>query len=71
MNKTEEALKEAQTNRIQEFLKDYKALTEKHDVDFANYPAFIPTKEGKFEIVVMSTPVDLKLQRLNQSFIAK
>ena len=57
--------------RAGEFLKEYKALTEKYDVDFANYPEFIPNKERKFDITVKSIPVDLKLFRLNQSFLAK
>ena len=41
------------------FLKEYGELVEKHQVDFATYPVFIPDGQGGFKIVVQSTPIDI------------
>ena len=52
---TEEERKEKGTA----FMKEYGELVEKHQVDFATYPVFIPDGQGGFKIVVQSTPIDL------------
>lgn len=41
------------------FMKEYGELVEKHQVDFATYPVFIPDGQGGFKIVVQSTPIDI------------
>lgn len=46
--------------RTSNFLEKYKELVKEFDVDFANYPMFVPNKEGKWEVVVQSTPIDIK-----------
>lgn len=52
------------------FLKEYGELVEKHQVDFATYPVFIPDGQGGFKIVVQSTPVDISNQPKKSPFIA-
>lgn len=44
--------------RVDAFLKEYGQLVEKHKVDFANYPLYIPDGAGGFKTLVQSTPVD-------------
>jgi hypothetical protein len=41
------------------FLKDYKELVDKHQMDLATYPVFVPDGNGGFKIIVQSTPVPL------------
>ncbi len=41
------------------FMKEYGELVEKHQIDFATYPVFIPDGQGGFKIVVQSTPIDI------------
>ena len=41
------------------FLKAYGELVEKHQVDFATYPVFVPDGQAGFKIVVQSTPIDI------------
>lgn len=55
--------------RVEAFLKEYKELVEKHEIDFANYPVLVPAEDHSFKLVMQSTPVDLRLQKLNKSFI--
>lgn len=45
--------------RVEDFMKDYKALVGKHQIDFANYPVYVPTPTGDFKTVIQTTPVDL------------
>jgi len=42
-----------------EFLKEYGELVEKHQVDFATYPVFVPDGAGGFKVTMQSTPVIL------------
>lgn len=55
MNKTEE-----QQKRIKAFLEAYGKLVDEHEVDFANYPIWVPDQNGSFKCMVQSTPVDIK-----------
>lgn len=57
--------------KIQEFLTEYKALVEKHNVDFANYPVYIPDGEGGFKTIIQSTPVDMSNMPQKSPFMAK
>lgn len=57
--------------RGEAFFKEYGELVEKHQVDFANYPMFIPDKDGSFKIIIQSTPVDVKNRPKPSPFIAK
>ena len=61
-------------NKIQKFLEEYGKLVEKHHVDFANYPMFVPDEKGTFKIVIQSTPIDLddvQKQKEAQDFIKR
>ena len=57
--------------RVEDFMKEYKELTEKHQIDYVQFPQFQPDGNGAFKIVIATMPVDLNLQKLNQSFIQK
>lgn len=58
--------------RVEEFMKKYKALTEEYDIDYIQYPIWIPgEKQGEFKTIIQTSPIDLKMQRLNQSFLQK
>lgn len=56
--------------RIDTFVREYGELVNKHKVDFANYPLFQPNKEGKWEIVLQSQPVDISQQPVKSPFIS-
>ena len=66
MDQTEEA-----KARIEAFTKEYKELVDKHKVDFANWPLFSPTKDGKWEITLQSMPIDIKEQGIKSPFIMR
>jgi hypothetical protein len=53
------------------FLKEYGELVEKHQMDFATYPVFIPDGQGGFKIIVQSTPVDISEQPKKSTFMEK
>lgn len=53
------------------FLKEYGELVQKHQVDFATYPVFIPDGQGGFKIVVQSTPIDISNAPKKSPFIAE
>lgn len=46
--------------RIAEFLDRYGKLVEEIQVDFANYPMWVPDGTGGFKCIVQSTPIDIK-----------
>lgn len=48
------------TKRIAEFLDKYGKLVEEMQVDFANYPMYVPDGNGAFKCIAQSTPVDIK-----------
>lgn len=50
---------EEDKKRISDFLADYKILVDKYNVDFANYPVYIPDGQGAFKTVIQNTPVDM------------
>lgn len=45
---------------IDNFLEEYKALTEKYGVDFMAYPQYVPDENGKFYTVVQTIPMETK-----------
>lgn len=63
----DEAQKEQQ-ERIQLFLKEYGELTQKHKVDFVNFPMFSPNENGTWDIRIQTQPVDTSNQPI-KSFI--
>ena len=52
-------MSEWDTRRAQ-FLEEYKALIDKHFVDFFSYPVFMPNKEGAFEVRIQTEIADRK-----------
>lgn len=64
-------MNEESQKRIDAFLSEYKALIEKHQVDFANYPVYIPEEAGGFKTVIHSTPVDMTTVAQKSPFVAK
>ena len=65
-------MNEDSQKRIDAFLAEYKALIEKHQVDFANYPVYMPEENGGgFKTVIHSTPVDMTQMAQKSPFMAK
>lgn len=52
------------------FIKEYGELVEKHQMDMATYPVFVPDGQGGFKIIVQSTPVDISNQPKKSPFVA-
>lgn len=65
MNISEEESKQ----RIDKFMRQYGELVKGLDVDFANYPVYVPDGKGNFKTIIQSTPVDLKALPVPMSFI--
>lgn len=57
--------------KAEAFLKEYGELVVKHNMDFANYPVYIPDGQGGFRTVVQSTPVDMSKMAKPSPFMAK
>ena len=70
MNNETEVSEELQ-KRLEAFLEEYKALTEKHKVDLASYPVWVPEGSGSFKCVEQSTPVDITKQPTKSPFVAE
>ena len=51
------------------FIEEYGALVEKHKIDFAAYPMFVPDGEGSFKIMVQTQAVSTKEQPVKSPFI--
>ena len=60
--------------KLKDFISEYGKLVEKHQVDFANFPMFVPDERGGFRVIIQSTPIDLEEQKkaqLDKAFIGK
>lgn len=55
--------------RVSAFLKEYGELVKKHDVDFANYPMYVPDGQGGFKTMIQTTPVDMKQMPTKSPFV--
>lgn len=66
INKTEEQVLEESKAA---FVKDYGDLVEKHQVDFAQYPVYVPDGQGGFRTVIQNTPVSIKNQPKKSPFV--
>lgn len=62
-------MNEEQTKKVQAFLDDYSELVKKHQLDFANYPMFIPDGQGGFKVIVQSTPIDISEAPTKSPFV--
>lgn len=56
---SEEEVKTDVQQRTEAFVKEYGELVEKHKVDFATYPVFVPDGQGSFKIIVQNAPIDI------------
>lgn len=55
--------------RIDDFVKEYGELVEKHKIDFANYPVYVPDENGGFRVVIQNTPVDITNMAIKSPFV--
>lgn len=69
--KVEEQLKDEKVERVNAFLSGYKELVEKHKIDFATYPLFVPDGQGGFKVIIQNTPVDITNQPQKSPFVAQ
>lgn len=53
------------------FVKEYGELVQKHGIDFASYPVWVPDGQGGFKVVVQNTPVDVRNQPKKSPFVAQ
>ena len=64
-------MNEEQQKRAQAFLDEYEELTKKHNMDFANYPMYIPDGQGAFRTIIQSTPVDTSNMPTKSPFVTE
>lgn len=64
-------LNEEQQKKAEEFLKEYGELVNKHQMDMAHYPVFIPDGQGGFKVVLQMTPVDISNEPVKSNFMAE
>lgn len=70
--KTQQEIDQEELNeRVNAFIKEYGELVQKHKVDFATYPMWIPDGQGGFKCITQSTAVDIKNQPIRSNFMAK
>lgn len=62
---------EPSKKKVDAFMVEYHALVEKHKIDFANYPVYIPDDKGGFRTIMQSTPVSTEGQPVKSPFIAQ
>lgn len=51
------------------FIKEYGELVEKHKVDLATFPIYVPNDRGGFDTQIQSTPVDISKQPVKSNFM--
>jgi len=57
--------------KAEAFLKEYGELVEKHKMDFANYPVYMPDGQGGFKTLIQCTPVSTEKLSKPSPFMAK
>ncbi len=55
--------------RVETFVKEYGELVQKHKIDFATYPVYVPDGKGGFQTIIQNTPVDITNQPVKSNFI--
>jgi len=68
-NAPQTPVEDATIEEKQAFLVEYNALVEKHQIDFAQYPVYIPDGQGGFRTVIQTTPVSIKNQPKRSPFV--
>lgn len=65
-------MNEEQKKRSEEFIKEYGALVEKYQMDFASYPMFVPDgTPGGFKISCQTVPIDITNHHKKSPFISQ
>lgn len=59
----------AQKEKLELFVKEYGELVERHRIDFATYPVFVPDDSGGFKVTIQNTPIDISNQPVKSNFI--
>jgi len=62
--------KDAVPDRVKAFVEDYGKLVEKHQIDYATYPVFVPDGQQGFRVIIQNTPVDISKQPKKSPFVA-
>jgi hypothetical protein len=57
--------------RGQDFIKEYGELVQKHQIDFATFPTFIPDGQGTFKVSIQNRPMDITPQAQPSPFVEK
>lgn len=61
----------AEKTKTEKFVEEYGELVKKYNVDFANYPLWVPDNGGGFRMVIQTTPVDMEQLQKDKDFIKK
>jgi hypothetical protein len=69
--KQQEGVTDELQKRIGSFLEEYKKLVDKHSIDLASYPVWVPDGQGGFKCTIQSTPVDITNQSQKSPFVAE
>lgn len=56
--------------RIQAFIKDFGELRDKHKVDIAAWPMYVPNDKGTFDLKIQMQPIDISEQPTPSPFVA-
>lgn len=67
MQLTDEQKKKA----IEDFIKEYGALVQKHKVDFVAYPMYVPNETGSWELKIQNQPIYTGDQPVKSPLIAQ
>ena len=68
-DKLEVVAEDTVQKRGEEFIKEYGELVQKHKMDFATYPTFVPDGNGGFKVMVQTTAIDITNQPKKSPFV--
>jgi hypothetical protein len=46
-------------DRAKDFIKEYGELVQKHQIDFATYPQWVPDGQGGFKTIIQNQAMDV------------
>ncbi len=64
-------MKPQNNENTEAFMKAYGELVEKHKMDFANYPQWVPDSAGGWKTIMQSVPVDVSEAPVKSNFMAE
>lgn len=62
---------EQDETKVSAFLEDYKALIDKHKMDFVHYPMWQPDAKGGWHMTVQSQPVSTENMSVPSPFVSE